>query len=135
MAMNKLSKLVEHRPRLHSKLEKMLEGNFGKLEIEVYADDRKQENEDSCPIYKLSNDELKHICGYVGEMQYGFVACTSYTRFHQVYLETFGYKTSTTFRNATVSVSCAKLCLAATTTERPKAAQCRLLTQLQEMGS
>jgi len=49
-------------------------------------------------------------------MQYGFVACTS-DRFHQVYIETFGNETSTSFRNATVSLSCAKLCLA---TERPE---------------
>ncbi len=109
----------------------MLEVVYNKLEPEavpekVSAATRKQENEISCPLYKeVSYDELKHIFEYVGEGQYVFVVCTSY-RFHQVYLETFGYKTSTTFRNATVSVSCAKLCLAATTTERPKAAQCLL---------
>jgi hypothetical protein len=28
---------------------------------------RKERNEDSCPIYKLSSDELKLILGYVGE--------------------------------------------------------------------
>ena len=50
-------------------------------------------------------------------MQYGFVACISY-RFHQVYLETFRNGTFTSFRNASVSVSCAKLCLASTETER-----------------
>ena len=110
MAMNKLSKLVEHRPRLHSKLEKMLEGNFGKLEIEVYADDRKQENEDSCPIYKLSNDELKLIFGYVGKKKYRFVACTSCS-FHQVYLDTFQGEALTCIKSSVASVSCAALCL------------------------
>ena len=109
-AMNKLSKLVEHRPRLHSKLEKMLEGNFGKLEIEVYADDRKQENEDSCPIYKLSNDELKLIFGYVGKKKYRFVACTSCS-FHQVYLDTFQGEALTCIKSSVASVSCAALCL------------------------
>jgi len=71
------------------------------LEPEVSAATQKQKNEISCPIFKLSNDELRHILGYVGNMQYGFVACTSY-RFDQVYLETFGNETLTSFRNATV---------------------------------
>lgn len=56
VAMNKLTKLVEHHPRLHSKLETMLEEVFIKP-----AAIRKQKNEDLCPIYKVSNDELKHI--------------------------------------------------------------------------
>ena len=113
-AVNKVTKLVEGHPQFNSKLERILEGLYNELEPEVSAATRKQKNEVSCPIYKLSNDELKHICGYVGEMQYGFVACTSYTRFHQVYLETFRNETCTSFRNASVSVSCAKLCLAST---------------------
>ncbi len=71
---------------------------------------RKQRNEDSCPIYKLSNDELKLIFGYVGKMQYRFVACTSY-RFHQVYLDTSGGEVLTSFKGAVASVSCAALCL------------------------
>ena len=64
------------------------------LESEASASIRKEENEDSCPILKLSNDELKLIFGYAGENQYGFVACVS-DRFHQAYLETFGGETST----------------------------------------
>ena len=99
-ALNKLTKVVERHPE---------------LELEVSAATRKQKNENSCPIYKLSNDELKHFFRYVGKMQYGFVACTS-DRFHEVYLETFGNETLTTFRNATVSISCMTMCLA---TERP----------------
>jgi len=71
---------------------------------------RKQNNEDSCPIFKLSNDELQLIFQYVGEMQYGFVACTSY-RFHHVYLDTFENDTSTSYVNAVASVSCAAVCL------------------------
>jgi len=67
----------------------MLKDVFNKLEPEVSAAIRKENNEDSCLIYKLlANDELKHIFGYVGEMQYGFVAGRS-DRFRQVYLETF----------------------------------------------
>jgi hypothetical protein len=27
-------------------------------------------------ICKLSNDDINHVFGYVGEKQYGFVACT-----------------------------------------------------------
>jgi hypothetical protein len=83
---------------------------YNKLEPEVSAAIRKEENEDSCPIFKVSNDELEHILGYVGEMQYGFVACTS-DRFHQVYLEAFGDETSTSIKSAAVSVSRAQLCL------------------------
>ena len=64
------------------------------LESEASAAIRKEENEDSCPIFKLSNNELKLIFGYAGENQYGFVACVS-DRFHQAYLETFGGETST----------------------------------------
>ena len=110
-AVNKLTNLVEGHPHFYSKLESMLEDLYNELEPKVSAATRKQKNENSCPIYKVSNDELKHIFGYVGEMQYGFVACTS-DRFHQVYLETFGNETLTSFRNATVSVSCMTLCLA-----------------------
>jgi len=70
---------------------------------------RKQKNEDSCPIHKLSNDELKLIFGYVGENNYRFVACASY-RFHQVYLDKFG-EALTSIEKALVSVSCAAVCL------------------------
>ena len=85
------------------------------LESEASASIRKEENEDSCPILKLSNDELKLIFGYAGENQYGFVACVS-DRFHQAHLETFGGETSTSIESAAESVSRAQLCLG---TERP----------------
>jgi hypothetical protein len=92
-AMNRLIKLVERHPQFYSKLEEMLEDVYDELEPEVSAVVRKEKNEESCPLYKLSNDEFKHIFGYVGEGQYRFVACTSY-RFHQVHLESFGNETS-----------------------------------------
>jgi len=102
-AMNKLTQLVEHHPQLHSKLEGMLEDVFNTLEPEVSAAIRKEKNEDSCPIFKLLNDELKHIFGYVGE-QYTFIACTS-DRFHHVYLDMFGGETLTSIKSAAVSPS------------------------------
>jgi hypothetical protein len=77
---------------------------------DISADDRRCKNEDSCPIYKLSNDELNLIFVYVGEMQYRFVACAS-DRFHRVYLEAFGNEILTTIESAVDSVSCAKLYL------------------------
>jgi len=73
------------------------------------ARNRTQLNEDSCKIYKLSNDELQLIFQYVGEMQYGFVACTSH-RFYEQYLDTFN-DTITSYENAVHSVSCAAVCL------------------------
>jgi hypothetical protein len=100
----KLAKLVERHPHFHSKLEGMLKDVFNELEPEGSAAIRKENNEKSCPLYKLANFR------YVGEMQYGFVACTS-DRFHQVYLETFRNEKCTIFENAVVSVSCVKLCL------------------------
>ena len=110
-AINKLAKLVvEHHPRFHSKLEGMLEDVFNKLEPEVSAAIRKEKNEDSCLLYKVSNDEFKHIFGYVGENQYGFVAGVS-DRFHQVYVDTFGGETLTSIESALASLSCAKLYL------------------------
>ena len=51
-AVNKLTKLVKYHPKLHSRLEEMLKEVFFKLEPEVSAANRKQKNEDSCPIYK-----------------------------------------------------------------------------------
>jgi len=98
-----------------SKLEGMLQDVYNILEPEVSASILKEENADSCPIFILSNDELKLVFGYVGEKQYGFVACISY-RFHQVYLETFRDETSTSINNAVVSVPRVQLCLG---TERP----------------
>jgi hypothetical protein len=67
-------------------------------------------DEDSCPIYKLSNDELNLVFGCIGEMQYRFVVGTS-ERFHQVYLDTFGGETLTSMKHAVASVSCAAMCL------------------------
>ena len=51
-AMDKLSKLVEHHPKLHSKLERMLEEVFHELESEVSATERKQK------IYLVANQKL-----------------------------------------------------------------------------
>ncbi len=65
-AVSKLTKFVEYHPQFHSKLEGMLEEVFNKLEPEVSAAIRKEKNEDSCPILKLSNDELKLIFEYAG---------------------------------------------------------------------
>ena len=119
--MNRLAKLVEHHPTIHSRLERMLEDVFNELEPEISSAERKQKNEesaairkqkneDSCQLYKLSNDELKLIFRYVGEDQYNFVACIT-CRFHQVYLTTFGGETFTSIENAAASVSCAAVCL------------------------
>jgi len=110
VAMNKLIQLVENHPRLHSKLEEMLEDLLDELEPEVFAAIQKEKNEDSCPLYKVSNDEFKHIFGYVGEKQYSFVAGVS-DRFHQVYVDTFQGETTTSMESAVASVSCAKLYL------------------------
>ena len=110
-AVSNLTKLVEHYPQFHSKLEGMLQDLYNRLEPKVSASIRKEENTDSCTIFKLSNDELKLVLGYVGDNQYGFVACVS-ERFHQVYHEMFEGETSTSIEtSAAVSVSCAQLCL------------------------
>ena len=109
-AMNKLTQLVERHPQFHSKLEEMLKDVYNTLEPEVSAAIRKEKNEDSCPIFKLSNDELKLIFGYMGEKQYGFVACVS-DRFHHVCLDTFGGEALTSIRSAAVLLSLAELCL------------------------
>jgi hypothetical protein len=89
-AVSKLTKLVEHHPQFHSKLEGMLQDVYNKLELEVSVSIRKEENEDSCPIFKLSNDELKHGVSY---------------RFQQVYSKTFVGQTSTSIECAVESVS------------------------------
>jgi len=70
--MNKLVQLVEHHLQLRSKLEGLLEDVFNTLESEVSTTIQKEKNEDSCPIFKLSNDELKLVFGYVGEKQLWF---------------------------------------------------------------
>ena len=93
----------------------MLQDLYNTLEPEVSAAIRKEKNSDSCPIFKLSNDELKLVLGYVGENQYGFVAFSE--RFLQVYHKKFGDDTSTSIvESAAMSVSRAQLCLG---TERP----------------
>ena len=109
--MNKLTQLVERHPQFHSKLEEMLKDVYNTLEPEeVSAAIRKEKNEDSCPIFKLSNDELMHVLGYVGKNQYGFVAGVS-NRFQQVYSESFAGQTSTSIECAAESVSRALLYL------------------------
>ena len=118
-AMDTVTEQVEFEPQFHFKQEGMPEDSFNELEefkvsAAAAAAIRKQKNEESCPIYKLSNDELKLIFGYAGEKQYRCVACVSYI-FHQVYLDTFrgGAVTSfkretlTSFKRAVASVSCA----------------------------
>ena len=91
--------------------EKALKAIDAVSNYEITAAIRKEKNEDSCPIFNtLSNDELKLIFGYVGEKQYGFVACVS-DRFHDVYLDTFGGETLTSITSAAVSRSRAELCL------------------------
>ena len=109
-AVTKLTNLVEHHPQFHSKLEGMLQDVYIKLELEVSASIRKKENTNSCPIFKLSNDELMHVLGYVGKNQYGFVAGVS-NRFQQVYSESFAGQTSTSIECAAESVSRALLYL------------------------
>jgi hypothetical protein len=113
-AVRNLTKLVEHYPQFHSKLEGMLQDLYNRLEPKVSASIRKEENTDSCTIFKLSNDELKLVLGYVGENQYGFVAFSE--RFLQVYHKKFGDDTSTSIESAAMSVSRAQLCIG---TERP----------------
>ena len=113
-AMDTVTEQVEFEPQFHFKQEGMPEDSFNELEefkvsAAAAAAIRKQKNEESCPIYKLSNDELKLIFGYAGEMQYCFVARAS-DRFKKS-IETFGNETLTSFRNVTVSMSRAKLCL------------------------
>jgi len=53
-AVNKLSKLVERHPQFHSKLEGMLKDVFNELEPEVSAAIRKENNEESCQLYCLT---------------------------------------------------------------------------------
>ena len=77
---------------------------------ELSAAIRKQENEESCAIYKLPKDELKLIFEYIGGKNYRFIACTSY-RFQKVYLAAFAEEALTSIRNAAVSVSCTQLYL------------------------
>jgi len=94
----------------HQRSPALNDPNNKRQKIMISATIRKQKNEDSCPIYKLSNDELMHIIGYVGEKQYGFVAGVS-KRFYEVYLDTYEGETSTSMENAVASVSCAAMCL------------------------
>ena len=85
---------MEHHPQFQSKLEGILDHVFNTLEPEVSAAIRKEKNEDSCLIFKLSNDTLGHILGYAGEKQYDYFACVS-KRFHETYHETSGGETLT----------------------------------------
>jgi hypothetical protein len=48
----------------HQRSPALNDPNNKRQKIMISATIRKQKNEDSCPIYKLSNDELMHIIGY-----------------------------------------------------------------------
>ena len=69
-----------------------------------------QKNEEACPICGLSNDLLGLCLEYVGDFQYGFLACTS-DQFYQVYVEKFSSDNLTSIRSAAGSVSCAQFYL------------------------
>ena len=56
-ATQKLAKLVENHPQFHSRMEEMFQDIYKELEPKVSAAIRKQKNEESSAIYKLSNDE------------------------------------------------------------------------------
>ena len=47
--------------------------------------DRRRQNEETCPIYQLTNDALQHCFGFVGDDQYRNVAGVS-QRFQDDYL-------------------------------------------------
>ena len=66
----KLAKLVENHPQLNSTMEEMLEDISTKLESEVSTVVKRQKNEKSSAIYKLSTDSLKLCFGFLGEDQY-----------------------------------------------------------------
>ena len=110
-ATQKLAKLVENHPQFHSRMEEMFQDMYKELEPKVSAAIRKQKNEESSAIYKLSNDELKLCFGNLGEFQYRYIAGTSH-RFKQVYDDVVGDEKRTSINNASMSVSCAKLCVA-----------------------
>ena len=65
-AMHKLTKLVEQ----HA-------GRVSGVQVRVHSAAQKQDNEDSCLIYKLSNDAFGHIFGRVGKSQFIIVAGTT----------------------------------------------------------
>jgi len=61
--MQKLVRIVEHHPQFHYRLEEILERIYTVLKPDVSAASaaastaaRKEKNEESCPIFKLSND-------------------------------------------------------------------------------
>jgi len=110
-ATQKLAKLVENHPQFHSRMEEMFEDMYKELELKVSAAIRKQKNEESSAIYKLSNDELKLCFCYLGKYQYRYIAGTSH-RFKQIYDDVVGIKNRTSINNASVSIFCVKLCLA-----------------------
>jgi len=67
--------------------------------------------DDDVLINKLSNDELQHCFGFVGDYQYGFVARTL-KRFEEDYLTKIGTKKRTSFRSVVESISHAQHFLA-----------------------
>ena len=69
--------------------------------------DRRLQNEESCPIYQLTDDALRYCFGFVGDDQYRNVAGVS-QRFHDDYLAKFGNKKTTSFRSATMPPSCCR---------------------------
>ena len=85
------------------------------LESEASAAIRKEENEDSCPIFKLSNNELKLIFGYAGENQYGLLRVFQIGSIRLI-LKHSEEKRRPSIKSAAESVSHAQLCLG---TERP----------------
>jgi hypothetical protein len=83
--------------------------------VETIPVEKKQRTEtidsdDHCSIDNVSDDILRLINEYTGKNQYYFIACVS-KRFLHVNLDTFGGDKLTSFKNAAVSVSCARLCL------------------------
>lgn len=110
-ATQKLAKLVENHPQFHSSMEQMLQDIYKELELRLSAAFKRQKNEESSAIYKLSNDELKLCFGNLGEYQYRNIAGTSH-RFKQVYDDVVGDEKRTSINIASMSVSCAKVCLA-----------------------
>ena len=89
-ATHRLSKLVEHHPYFHSKLEAKLDRVYIELQSDLSAATRKHKDEDCCPVYKQSNDKqsndvLQHCFGSVSDKQYGLVACASESLITTIY--------------------------------------------------
>lgn len=114
-----------------NKLTKLLEGQYARRFVQWIRTQgfcRYMKTREMKFLVQSTNCQMT-VFGYVGEMQYGFVACTS-DRFHQVYLETYRNETLTRFRNATVLMSCVTLCLATTKRLNEMIVQSHFLTQL-----